>query len=406
MLNKIKQYLNNLYNPLLYYIDKNGNSIFKNLCLFKNNGNLYNKTISVKEAGHILEYRIKLGKKLKIYTFYLTIIIYFLFIHTFYNISGLLLCETLWIILYFSGRMICSYLFSNKIRTAYGQYTITDFNPNISENKKIEYRNNYLAKCSLLLIAILIFSTFGLILSGAIKYTANKKNPNYKIATKLSAIYTKIYPIKPFILEISAVNNYQNGDFINASANYIKAIKMSGRNFTEKDYEKFANLLYLVKKSEGSQNAIDTFNEYTTQKRTTIEQQAKLLWIKSMFSIANGLPEFVMNDYDDLIFSLNDKKFKKEKFYILSDKAYMLYLIGDYQSAINIYNNLINYAKENPKDYEQELKRLYAERGFTRQKLGDRIGGDSDFIDSEIDLYEIEKYEPKLIEPTFIIEKF
>jgi hypothetical protein len=43
---------------------------------------------------------------------------------------------------------------------------------------------------------------------------------------------------------------------------------------------------------------------------------------------------------------------------------------------------------------------------FFKTEAPEVDNGDSDFIDSEIDIYEIEKYEPKLIEPTFIIEKF
>ena len=61
----LQPYIKNAVNPLLYYVDNDGFSVFKNFCLFKNNGNLYNKIIPVKDAGQVLEYRINLDKKIK-----------------------------------------------------------------------------------------------------------------------------------------------------------------------------------------------------------------------------------------------------------------------------------------------------------------------------------------------------
>ena len=98
---KLKQYFNNISNPLLYYIDKNGNSVFRNFCLFKNSGNLYNRIIPVKEAGSIIEQRIELDKKLKKYNLLIIILIYLLYIHIFYSFAGLLFCELILIILIF-----------------------------------------------------------------------------------------------------------------------------------------------------------------------------------------------------------------------------------------------------------------------------------------------------------------
>ena len=98
----IKQYINNLTNPLLYYVHKDEYSVFKNFCLFKNNGNLYNKIIPVKDAGQVLEYRINLDKKIKLFTIFITIFLYLIFIHLLYSFKGFLICEILWIVSYFS----------------------------------------------------------------------------------------------------------------------------------------------------------------------------------------------------------------------------------------------------------------------------------------------------------------
>lgn len=402
----IKQYINNLTNPLLYYVHKNEYSVFKNFCLFKNNGNLYNKVIPVKDAGAVLEYRMDLSKKFRLYTITYTILLYLTFIHLFYNFGGLLFSELIWIIMFFGGRMYCSKKYEQKLVKTYGEYTTSDFIPPVSPEKRRQYIKNYLARVIFVLILILLFISFSFIFRGLIIHNVNKAKPNYNRAEILSALYTKIYPEIPVIYEIRAQEDYISGDFAGAEKNYIKAIGMYGKEFCEKDYIRFANLLYILRKSSGSQNAIDIFNEYTTQKRTNVAQQTKLLWIKSMFSIASGLPDFVKNDYDDLLASLNPKKDKKSKFYILCDKAYILYLMREYKESLNIYNTLIDYANKNKEFFAQDIPRLYAERGFTKKQLKDNTGGNSDFLASKIDLYEIKKYEPKIVQPKFIAQKF
>ena len=72
----------------------------------------------------------------------------------------------------------------------------------------------------------------------------------------------------------------------------------------------------------------------------------QMLWIKSIFSVENDMPEAILSDYNDLLASL-DSKDTRNQFYISSDKAYVLYLMGDYESAINTYNILISYAEGN-----------------------------------------------------------
>jgi len=402
----IKQYINNLTNPLLYYVHKDEYSVFKNFCLFKNNGNFYNKPILVKEAGAVIEYRMELSKKFRLYAIIYTIILYLIFIHLLYNLGGFLLCELIWITMFFGGRMYCSQKYKNRLIKTFGEYTISDFNPPVNPEKSRQYVKNYLARVIFILILIILFVSFSFVMRGMIIHNVNKAKPNYNNAEILSGIYTKIYPEIPLIYEIRAQEDYISGDFSGAGKNYIKAMNMYDNKFREKDYTKFANLLYVLRKSNGSQEAIDKFNEIATKKNTTIPQQTKLLWIKSMFSISSGIADFVENDYDNLLASLNPKKDTKNEFYILCDKAYMLYLMKNYKGALNIYNILIPYANNNKTTFGSEIPRLYAERGFTKKQLKDNTGGNSDFLDSKIDLYEIKNFEPKISEPKFIAQKF
>lgn len=404
MLKKIKIYIDNLTNPLLYYIDKQGNSVFRNFCLFKNSGNLYDKIIPVKEAGKVIEQRIELSKKLKKFNIFCIIIAYLLYIHVFYSLGGLLFCELLLIILIFSARIICAEIYKKILLDTYGQYTLTEFSPALTNDKEKLYRKNYLSKILAVIILIALYCSISIGLKSLIRLSLNKSEPNYKTAEIVSNIYTLFYPQTPLIYEWRACRSYETGDFNMAVYNYIKAFKLQNNKIAENDFIKFANLLYFVKKSRGTQDAIDLFNDLSTMKKATVPQQTELLWIKSMFSIANGIDEFVESDYDDLLSSLKDND-DANNFYINGDKAYMLYLKREYNQALEIYDYLISFATQNSQ-FSGELPRLYAERGYTKLKLNDKYGANSDFKESNISDKERIKYEPKLTEPQFVPYKF
>lgn len=394
----IKLYLENITNPLFYYIDKDGNSVFRNFCMFKNSGNCYNKIIQLKDAGKIIEYRIHLDKKLALYNIIIAFFLYFLFIHTICNFSGLLLYEIIFIILFFSARMFAGKKFENILIKTFGEYSLCEFHPNISPEKKKSFKKIYLYKISTIIFVIFAFFGLSVLMQSSIRHYANKQNPNYKKAIAISNIYTLLYPKTSIIYEVKTFKNYFDGEFDQAVKNYTTALDLKGKNITDKDYLRFANLLYLVKKSDGSQSAIDIYNEYTTKKKTSTEQQIKLLWIKSMFSIANELTEFIGTDYDNLLESATNED---RKFYILNDKAYMLYLKKDYKEAIKIYNTIIPYCATKP-SLKKEQARLYIERGYAKKHIGDNIGANSDFLASKVNLYDVQKYEPKLMAPEFM----
>lgn len=396
----IKKYLEYFANPLLYYIDRDGNSVFRNFCLFRNTGNSYNRVIQVKEAGDILEYRIDKEKKINLLSFSFVFLIYLIFVHFIYNFWGFIFCVVTIIFFIYKTRVYYNRKFCTALINLYGQYSVVDFSPSISNEKRQEYNNNYLMKIMLVSVFILLFISFSFVLKGTIKYFVNKPEPSYGKAEITAGIYTAIYPPSPLIYEFRAYKEYSDGNFDNAVENYLKAFNIYGKRFTDKDFTRYANLLYAVKKSSGSQNAIDVFNEYTTKKKTNISQKTKLLWIKSMFSIANGVSDFVDNDYEDLLASLNPND-TLNRYYILSDEAYMLYLSRDYNKAIEIYNEIIPTATEN-EDIAKDLPRLYAERAYCKSALNDKAGANMDFINSQTDLSEVQKYEPKITEPGFI----
>ena len=76
-----KKIIEIISNPLLYYVDKSGNSVFRNFCLVKETGNLYKTAIPKSNAGKALEYRFQLDKYLKRVYILTPVILYFIFIH-------------------------------------------------------------------------------------------------------------------------------------------------------------------------------------------------------------------------------------------------------------------------------------------------------------------------------------
>lgn len=393
-----------LTNPLLYYIDKNGHSVFKNYNLFENDGYFYDELIQVKDAGIVLEYRIDLDRKLKYCNIITVLLLYFLCIYLQFNIFEILLEFVVLGGVIFCTRKFASKLYSQKLKVFYGEYQIVDFCPKVSQDKKDMYDKNYLSKIFVYFIITVLLFLPSIILLKGIAFVGNRKEPDLKHVAVLTSIYTAFYPKTPLIYDVNAVSKYKNGDFVGSADDYIKIFRMTGKKFTDKDYRRFANILFLVRKAKGTQNAIDIFNEYSTSKNLTFEQQLKLLWIKSNFAISSGESEFVIQDYNELLDSVAGDK--RREFYILADKAYMLCLMKNYKSAIKIYNNLIPYAHSDEKVFGNQLKALYLERGFAKLEFGDQKGADADFVKSHVDINEIAKYEPIVIQPEFIMGDF
>lgn len=393
-----------LANPLLFYIDKKGHSVFRNYNWFENDGYLYNEIIQVKDAGNVLEYRIDLDKKLKYCNIITILFLYLLSIHFVFNVLEILLSLIIFSGVFIGTRKLAAKMYSQKLKSYYGEYEIVDFHPNISQDKRDLYEKNYLSKIVVYLIILVILFIPAFILLKGISFMANRKEPNIKQVAFLTSIYTAFYPKTPLVYDVNAISKYKNGDFTGAADDYIKIFKMTGKKFSEKDYRRFANILFLVRKAKGTTNAIDIFNEYSTAKKLTFEQQLKLLWIKSNFAISSGESGFVLQDYDELLDAVAGDK--RREFYILADKAYMLSLMKKYKSAIQIYNNLIPYAHSDEKNLGNQLKSLYLERGFAKLEFGDQKGADADFVKSKVNINEINMYEPVIMQPEFIMGNF
>lgn len=392
-----------LSNPILFYADKEGHIVFRNFNWISNTGCMYNLQLSKLEAGKVLEYRFEIEKYLKTAYWLVPLVIYLIFIHVKFSLGSLLLAEFFWILLVNIARGVCSYIYSNYLLKNFGQYELVEFRPNLPKEKWEQYRANFNSKIIITAIVLVIFFAPALILQYSLKLCVSTKKRHPDAAIKIAQVYNAVYPTTENIYDILAYAKYTKRDLEGALKDYKTALEMSGKRFTKKDFARFANLLYLEKKVTSPENAVVVFNDYATRKDMSVLQQSQMLWIKSIFSVENDMPEAILSDYNDLLASL-DSKDTRNQFYISSDKAYVLYLMKDYESAINTYNLLISYAEGNKKQYANELKSLYAERGFAKKQLGDNLGADADFVSSGVDImYELDKYEPSYTEQQFVV---
>lgn len=401
----MKKIIEILSNPLLYYVDKSGNSVFRNYCLFSHTGNKYKTTIPKANVGNALEYRFKLDKYLKLTYFFTPVILYFIFIHTKFSILSVLLFETLLLIIINSARIFCSAKFSEFLVRQFGRYELTEFTPPVPKQKIDGYVALFRSKIIAWIILIGLFFMPALALQGLINYDLVKRQHKAKQAVKLSNIYFSIYPKCIKVYDMQAFGKFMLHDYEGALADYKSIMEMSGKNFTKKDLMHFANLLLLQKKVTTAQDAVDIFNEYVTKKDLSVLEASQMLWIKSIFKIENNIADDVMQDYDDLLKSLDQKDYKNQ-FYISSDKAYMLYLLKDYAAAVNEYNILITYAQENKDIFSDNLKSLYIERGWAKKQMGNDVGANEDFAISGLNNEELAKYEPKYSAQEFVVDKF
>ncbi len=400
----IKKYLKILSNPLLYYIDKSGNSVFRNFCLFKKTGNIYHTKITKENAGRTLEYRFQLDRYLKLSYFLTPVILYFIFIHVKFSILNLLMFELLWLLIVNGVRIWCSNLYSSHLIMKFGKYELTEFAPDIPERKQEEFAALFRSKIVVIAIALALFFLPAVVLQYVIKLDINS-GKKYSQALSLSNFYFAIYPKTENVYDMRALAKAASRDYEGSLNDYKTVLDMSGKSFRKRDYTRFENLLYLQKKVSTPTDAVDVFNEYLTKKRLSMLQTSQMLWIKSIFKVENNIMEGIIEEYDEIINSL-DKKDTRNQFYLSSDKAYMLYIMKEYASAVSVYNILISFAQAHPDKYSKDLSRLYAERGFAKRQMGDIQGADVDFLNSNIKPWEISEYEPAYTNQTFVVEKF
>jgi len=400
----LKKYLKILSNPLLYYVDKSGNSIFRNFCLFETTGCLYKMPITKPNAGQTLEYKMQLDKQLKMVYFLTPVVLYFIFIHIKFSLFGLLFFELLWLAIVNVARIKYSEIYSRHLMMKFGKYELVEFAPDIPQQKIEEFAALFKSKIMVLLIVIALFFVPALVLRFVIKLNINS-GKGYKQAAALSNLYFSVYPKSERIYDMRSLAKAANRDFEGALKDYKTVLDMSGKRFTQKDVTRFENLLYLQKKVSTPTDAVDVFNEYLTKKNLSTLQNSQMLWVKSIFRIENNIPEGIEEEYDEQIEAL-DKKDNVNRFYLSCDKAYMLYLMKEYASALTLYNILISFAQAAPDKYQKDLSRLYAERGFAKKQLGDIQGAQIDFLNSQINPAELRKYEPAFAMQNFVVEKF
>ncbi len=400
----LKKLLKIFSNPIVYYVDKDGNSVFRSYCFLKQTGCLYNTTIPKPNAGKTIEYRLDIDKKLKRVYFLTPIILYFIFIHLGFSIINIVLFELLWILIVNGARIYASYNFSQHLIKTFGKYKSTEFNPPINNKKYNEFIQVFLSKTIAIFIFICLFFIPAPIIKWSIKYNLVKKH-NYKSAIAISNFYFSLYPKNEKVYDMTAYAKYKQRDTEGALNDYLKALDLSGKKFTKKDITRLANILYLKKLTSTSNEAITLFNEYSTKKNMSTLETTQILWIKSIFKIENNINDTITLEYDEMLDSLKEKDIKN-RFYISSDKAYILYLMKDYSNAINAYNAAISIASTNEKEFANDIGILYAERGFAKRQLNDIEGADSDFLKSKIKPWDMAQYEPYYSTQEFLVEKF
>ena len=399
----LKKLLQVISSPLLYYVDKEGNCVFRNYCLFSETGNLYRTSIPKANVGKALEYRFDLDRKLKWIYFLTPVILYFIFIHMKFSLLALLMFEVLWIGIITLARLFCSYLYREYLLTHFGNYEATEFTPPISQEKYDSYVSVFTSRVVACLIVIVLFFIPSLIMIGVLKFQLSSKRNHFKQAVSTANTYFALYPKNEKVYDLRAYARFMSKDYEGALKDYKTVLEISGKKFSKHDYTRFANLLYLQKKMSTSQEAVDVFNEYVTKKKMSVLQESQMLWIKSIFKIENNMPETIIQEYSDLLSSLKKDDFKNQ-FYIASDQAYMYYLMEEYTDALTSYNALIAYAENNNELFSDNVKSLYAERGWTKKRMGDDYGANADFVASGIEYSQLNDYEPKFANQQFVSE--
>lgn len=393
-----------LSNPLLYYVDKSGNSVFRNFCLVKETGNLYKTSIPKANAGKALEYRFQLDKYLKRVYILTPVVLYFIFIHLKFSLIGLLFFEFLWVLIITGARLYISSLYSDYLVSHFGKYEAAEFNPPVPKEKIREYVGLYKSKAVAIVVLIVLLFIPSFIMQGILKFDLSPKHNKFKQAVGVANTYFALYPKTESVYDKRAYAKFMSKDYEGALNDYKTVLDMSGKKFGKRDFVRFANLLYLQKKMSTPQEAVDVFNEYVTKKKMSTLEASQMLWVESIFKIENNIPEGIPQKYDELLTSV-DSKDVNNKFYISCDKAYMYYLLEQYGAALNAYNMLISYAQGNQEMFVKELKSLYAERGWTKKRMGDDYGANADFISAGIPYNNLKEYEPSYSKQEFVVEK-
>ena len=319
MLNKI---INKFGNTILFYANKDGDVVFKNFCLFKNDGNLYKLNMSKQEMGRILEYRFRLDNLFMFTALLIIIVFYLIFLKHNPTVINVLTTEFVTITAVFFARGIFGYLYDKKLQYLFGEYKVVDFNPPTSKEQNQSFKYNTYFNILVVIFFITIFLLLGFVYRFLIYKSLTLKNPKYDLSIKLTDSYNKLYPKTASLLDLSAYAKYKTKNYIGAATDYKTIFEIEGKQFEVKDFERFSNLLYLEKQINGTDAAIDTFNEYYTKKHLSVLDSIKMLWIKSIFSIENQRYDAVIYDYEEFEKSLKENDLKN-RFYINCDKTYM-----------------------------------------------------------------------------------
>jgi hypothetical protein len=227
----IKKIIENLSNPLLYYVEKDGTSVFRNFCFLKNTGNFYRISIPKPNAGKALEYRFELDKVLKRVQILTPIVLYFIFIHLNFSIWLLLLFEILWLGIVLGVRIYCSSLYSKFLISHFGKYELVEFEPPVTKSKKDEFTSLFYSKVVAVIILLGLFCVPAVGIQWRIKANLVSKKPNYTHAVKLANGFFMLYPKVQKVYDMRACAKFMTRDYEGALADYKKVLELSGKRF-------------------------------------------------------------------------------------------------------------------------------------------------------------------------------
>lgn len=247
---------------------------------------------------------------------------------------------------------ISAKIFQKRIKKKFGEFEKSKFITQDRVDKKY-YDIFKIELAKVLIIALVIIVSFMFISPFSIAQKLLKRE-RYNEVIKYTTLWAKLFPIAQEWYTMRGYANFKLGNNEDAAKDFDKAYKLGADGFNMTNFD---NKIYIKYIDRDYDSAVKDFNR-EIRKANNEEERDKFKW----------------------------------------DKAQFLYNIGQYEEALEIYDELISKAET---DHVFLLKdRLYFERSQTYQKLGREKEARADIESSGISPEEAIDYiipEPMLI---------
>jgi len=353
--------LGHLYNlsPMSFYTFESDSTLIKSV----NNTSLgykFNRIFTSDEIDSVWN-EIKLHKRLSTISIFLVFIfILYRFIFPKFN----LIVNSNWYIIALYMLFIvaivcqvitftCTKIFEHRLIKNFGDYEKVKF----TINPKIDKKYYKLFKIELYkAFTVLLIIIAGFIFISPFKITKNLiDNKKYDTAIKIATFGSKLFPIAQEWYSMRGYANYKIGNYQQAIEDFDIAYKLCADGFNIMNFDNKIFIKYYLMDYKGA-----------------------------------------LTDFDNEIQNADDEN---EKDQFLWDKAQFLYNIGEYESALKVYNVLLQKAES---DKIFLLKdRLYLERAQVYQKLGKE-----DLVKSDLENAGAQDFEANMIpSPILMIDE-